>query len=129
MKPVLLHGIKLDWESTAVDYGLFSQCSPAPSLSGRGRLRSHVFSTGPDVIGCCHTHSGRLHHYHLTFDHHSNGNQHYCPSNHLFQCMCAEWHHTVMCIFLCILICNDGDMSETRGKSPYSVLLVGNMRW
>lgn len=84
------------WESTAVDYGLFGQCGPAPALSGRGRLRSHVFTTGPDVTGCCHTHSGGLHHYHLTFDHPSNGNQHYCTSIHLLQCMCAEWHHILM---------------------------------
>lgn len=33
-----------------------------------------MLKTGPDVPGCCHTHPGRLHGYHLTSDHPCNGN-------------------------------------------------------
>lgn len=33
-----------------------------------------MLKTGPDVSGCCHTHPGRLHGYHLTSDHPCNGN-------------------------------------------------------
>lgn len=83
--------------SAAVDYGLFSQRGPAPAFGGRGRLRSHVFTTGPDVTGCCHTHLRGLHHYHLTSDHHCNGNQHYCTPSYLLQCMCGPMEGTTAC--------------------------------
>lgn len=55
---------------------MFGQCGPAPALSGRGRLRSHVFTPGPDVTGCCHSHFRGLHCHCVTVDHHCNGNQH-----------------------------------------------------
>lgn len=94
---------KLDLESPALDYGLLGQCGTAPALSGRGRLRSHVFTTGPAVTGCCHAHLRRLYHYHPIFDHRCNGNQHKCTSS-FHACTCGQLVGTSACS-CCVIVC------------------------